>query len=98
MSRTTAYELLENLKRESCGCDLMYGYACGIHKTLELLRREIYRLEMKSGACPCTIIEPCSDVCSCAYASHSGGCYRCAAWGSLEQRTERARQLAGMSR
>ena len=49
----------------------------------------------RSG-CPCTVegIEPCSYACSCAHPVMSGGCQRCAAYGSLEQRQSAARRLA----
>jgi hypothetical protein len=48
----------------------------------------------RSG-CPCTVegIEPCSYACSCAHPFMSGGCQRCAAYGSLEQRQAAARRL-----
>lgn len=36
--------------------------------------------------CPCTLAEPCRDMCSCANSVMSGGCYRCASYGSAEQR------------
>lgn len=44
--------------------------------------------------CPCLLVTPCSDSCSCAHPMLSGGCRRCCKHGSLEQRTEMARHLS----
>src|SRR5258708_2868411 len=45
--------------------------------------------------CPCTVegIEPCRSSCSCANWAMSGGCDRCARYGSLEQRQRAAKQI-----
>jgi hypothetical protein len=53
----------------------------------------------RSG-CPCTVegIEPCSYACSCANPVMSGGCQRCALYGSLEQRQAAARRLIRSNR
>ena len=44
--------------------------------------------------CPCHYTTPCSYACSCAHPTMSGGCHRCATYGSLEQRKEWAERLA----
>jgi hypothetical protein len=44
--------------------------------------------------CPCTLIAPCSPNCTCASPVLSGGCRRCARYGSLDQRTEAALAIA----
>jgi hypothetical protein len=50
--------------------------------------------EADAGGCPCTLIEPCSRNCTCANGHMSGGCRRCAKYGSHEQRLAKARKLA----
>jgi len=44
--------------------------------------------------CPCTLIEPCRPSCTCGYRGLSGGCDRCASYGSKEQRLAAATRLA----
>lgn len=53
-----------------------------------------------SDGCPCTVegIEPCRSTCSCAHPYMSGGCSRCAKYGSLEQRQSHARHIAAAVR
>lgn len=46
--------------------------------------------------CPCLLIEPCSKQCSCAHPGMSGGCGRCARYGSTGQRIAAAKRLAGL--
>lgn len=48
---------------------------------------------VRDGGCPCLLVEPCSRQCTCANPGMSGGCRRCCAYGSLEQRTAKARRL-----
>ena len=52
-----------------------------------------------ASGCPCTVegIEPCSYACSCANPVMSGGCGRCAKYGSLEQRQTAARRLVALA-
>lgn len=47
------------------------------------------------AVCPCSLVEPCSDQCSCANPLGSGGCARCCTYGSYDQRTASARRLVG---
>jgi len=47
-----------------------------------------------TGGCPCLYVEPCSSACTCANPLMSGGCQRCCAYGSIEQRQAKARQLS----
>ena len=46
------------------------------------------------SVCPCTLVEPCSPNCSCAQPFMSGGCARCATYGSREQQLYAARSIA----
>lgn len=48
--------------------------------------------------CPCEFseIEPCRNQCSCRSPMMSGGCARCATYGSKEQQFANAKRLAGM--
>ena len=50
----------------------------------------------RENGCPCTLVEPCSRHCTCATPILSGGCARCARYGSLEQRMSAARRLAAL--
>lgn len=57
-------------------------------------------LREAQASCPCRRLGPCRPLCSCAHIFHSGGCDRCCAHGSEEQkratalRIEAAMQLA----
>lgn len=44
--------------------------------------------------CACTLADPCRDSCSCAEPLLSGGCDRCATYGSAAQRQAAAERLA----
>jgi hypothetical protein len=44
--------------------------------------------------CPCLVIGACSHACSCVHPFMSGGCQRCAKYGSGEQREAAARYIA----
>ena len=44
--------------------------------------------------CPCEIIEPCKNTCTCSNPVMSGGCDRCCTYGSKAQRIARAEVLA----
>ena len=46
------------------------------------------------STCPCTIIKPCKHTCTCANSHMSGGCMRCATYGSEEQRRAAAEGIA----
>ncbi len=50
----------------------------------------------KRLACPCQYeeVEPCKPHCTCRSSVMSGGCDRCATYGSLEQRIRKAKKLA----
>lgn len=54
---------------------------------------ELERQVARSG-CPCQLVEPCQPNCSCANQYLSGGCSRCARYGSDEQRLAAATRLA----
>lgn len=45
-------------------------------------------------SCPCLYTTPCSPRCTCVSPHSSRGCLRCCTYGSVEQRTSRARWLA----
>lgn len=46
--------------------------------------------------CPCLLVKPCNRSCSCVNPILSGGCSRCAKYGSLEQRKAAAERLAAL--
>jgi hypothetical protein len=46
------------------------------------------------SVCPCTLTVPCRDSCSCAREFLSGGCDRCATYGSKEQQLAAAVRIA----
>lgn len=51
------------------------------------------------GSCPCEfleVVEPCNPQCSCRNEVMSGGCRRCARYGSREQRLAMAKRLVAM--
>lgn len=50
--------------------------------------------DLPDRGCPCLYVEPCKDSCSCINSFSSAGCNRCATYGSLEQRTHKAKHLA----
>lgn len=46
------------------------------------------------NGCPCYVLnEPCVPQCTCVNSLMSGGCRRCAKYGSLEQRQVKAKKL-----
>lgn len=65
-------------------------------QTMDELRQELYMVKQqfdKSNGCPCVLVEPCSKMCTCASPVLSGGCRRCARYGSVAQRVGAAQQL-----
>ncbi len=46
------------------------------------------------AVCPCTLVGPCEPHCTCADPLKSGGCRRCASYGSAEQRLGMAQWIA----
>lgn len=46
------------------------------------------------ATCACELAEPCGDACSCRNPVMSGGCDRCATYGSEEQRAAMAESVA----
>lgn len=57
--------------------------------------REELRTQLRAArGCPCLYTEPCHPQCTCAHEHHSGGCWRCARYGSEEQRRARAEGIA----
>lgn len=54
-----------------------------------------YEEQLKNiDGCPCVNGSPCSDKCTCINLHSSFGCLYCAKYGSKEQRTDRAKQIA----
>ena len=47
----------------------------------------------EANGCPCCYGSPCSEQCTCARPMMSGGCGRCARYGSEEQQRDAARVL-----
>lgn len=60
------------------------------------LARYFTALIREADGCPCLLVEPCSYACSCAKSTMSGGCMRCAKYGSMEQRLNAASRLAAL--
>ena len=54
---------------------------------------DLFSQHTARDGCPCYLVEPCSSACSCANPVMSGGCMRCAKYGSKEQRIASAEQL-----
>jgi 5'(3')-deoxyribonucleotidase len=48
----------------------------------------------RKGGCPCLHTTPCAASCTCANPFMSGGCGRCAKYGSIEQQTAAAVHIA----
>lgn len=46
--------------------------------------------------CPCLHTTPCRDTCTCVNPVMSGGCSRCAAYGSDEQQKSAAEKIASI--
>lgn len=51
----------------------------------------------QGSVCPCTLVTPCSYACSCANGVMSGGCSRCASYGSKEQQLAAANRLMSLT-
>lgn len=52
------------------------------------------KIAAHGSTCPCVIVTPCQSACSCADKYMSGGCMRCATFGSAKQRREAAAAIA----
>ena len=53
------------------------------------------QLDTEPTPCPCTLVEPCHDRCTCVNKFSSSGCRRCCSYGNIEQRQAQACHLAG---
>lgn len=53
-----------------------------------------HRTNDQPSGCPCVYTTPCDERCTCVNPMSSRGCARCCTYGSLEQRTRRAENLA----
>src|SRR5882724_7763961 len=53
---------------------------------------ELTQLRAERG-CACLYVDPCSENCSCAHPMMSGGCQRCCAHGSDEQKVSAAKTI-----
>lgn len=77
----------------------IHGF-CSKYKAVDYLleAQEAYKKKGDFGpaaaTCPCKLVEPCKDTCTCANPIMSGGCERCASYGNIEQRTNAAQRLA----
>lgn len=47
-----------------------------------------------NATCACELARPCQEMCSCAEPFMSGGCQRCATYGSQEQQLLAAEAIA----
>jgi hypothetical protein len=63
-------------------------------RVLEELQEENRTLRQMTRGCPCLYVGACSYACSCVHPLMSGGCRRCCLYGSEEQRTSKAQNLA----
>ena len=61
---------------------------------IEMITGEKDAVIVYDDGCPCKHTTPCSDSCTCADGMRSGGCRRCASYGSDEQRKQNAEHLA----
>ncbi len=68
-----------------------------IQKLLNEAYSRMDELETRRG-CPCLYTTPCSYACSCANPVMSGGCERCASYGSPEQQKHAAERLAQLEK
>lgn len=68
-----------------------------VKQTIEAYLTIDARSSSGRDGCPCLIVEPCSNRCTCRWPHHSGGCRRCATYGSDEQRLAAATRLASLS-
>lgn len=54
-----------------------------------------WAITQPEDGCPCALVTPpCNEECTCANQFRSGGCSRCARYGSFEQRITQARAIA----
>ncbi len=60
-----------------------------LQQELHLVKRQIE----KENGCPCVLVDPCQHSCTCANPAQSGGCKRCARYGSTSQRVSAAKRL-----
>lgn len=68
------------------------------HVTAKLALENLETVELAAQTtCPCTLAAPCSDACTCANPLMSGGCTRCATYGSDEQRKAMAEHIASQT-
>ncbi len=71
--------------------------SCRAHLfTRQGLTSTVDELSTRAG-CPCELVAPCSEHCSCANGVMSGGCSRCCRYGSDEQQLAAAARLADLS-
>ena len=61
----------------------------------EALRKANAESSMNDATCACSIpaVEPCNKRCTCRWPHYSGGCTRCASYGSAEQREGMAKAI-----
>lgn len=68
-----------------------------MREALRDLMSDVVALEGRArevSVCPCRVIAPCGPNCSCSNGLLSGGCARCASYGSREQQESAARTIA----
>jgi hypothetical protein len=66
-------------------------------ETLSARCAELETMVREAKGCPCLLAEPCSNQCTCAHPGMSGGCARCARYGSSQQRLAASEWLASQS-
>ena len=71
-------------------------------KHMELVEKILPNIMMVVGdeiaqygaICPCKLTKPCIEQCTCYRQYMSGGCMRCATYGSQEQKQNAAERIA----
>lgn len=48
---------------------------------------------LRKAVCACSLVAPCSGKCTCRWPWLSGGCQRCATYGSRDQQMESASRI-----
>lgn len=74
-----------------CDCLPLHDWA---YNPKAKIRELLSNKEREANGCPCLLVEPCSQGCTCANPVMSGGCMRCARYGSMGQRLEAAKRLS----
>lgn len=92
--RDVVMECVEKLYRAGCGHVMDAGELEAIVAPYITRASRTPLPEKTSGSCPCLYTTPCQKDCTCIRPFMSHGCFRCASYGSQEQRRMKAEKLA----